>query len=633
MHDAVGSPVPPVRVPTADVSAGNGHVPHARAVVITTRDTPDSDPDLAHVKKQESKQLTDPFTGEYGARNEYMLLEPPYDPYWLCSLPEISSSLPQNIEALKVNVESWGHVFDYTGDLDDPEHDQEAQTQKTRLTSFFKMPNPFESFVTLRLKLRHDIETIGYACMEVTRTLSGELGMLFHVPAALVRLTAVDKDPIETMVRIERDGQMLELLYLQRFRRFVQMRGTRKIWFKEFGDPRQIRASDGKEFKTVDFKARATEILYFSRYNGKSDYGLPRHIGALFAIMGNRKSEELNYRFFKDNGIPPMVVMISGGTLTPDSMAEMKKQFEGGVEKQQKVLVLEAVSTEGSIDDKGLVKIEMKPLGLERQQDGTFQLYDDRNQVKVQSSYRLPSILTGKSAEYNFATATAARAVAEAQVFRPERNAFDEVINMRLLPALGITLWAFRTAGPPIDPDQAVAGMNAIANLGALTVNDAIQVGKELFNLPLQEVKEDWGDLPFQMVMGLLTQGKLAGLDSWEKEADPLDGLAGLFGGQGPTQVPTTIPADENGQPEGDADAATEKIQKGLHAVSGLLALRQAIRASLVAKGVSSPVAAPCTSASSRTRRVTPPSPGRKRTKALSPPKDDDDQSGESGTA
>ena len=46
-------------------------------------------------------------------------------------------------------------------------------------------------------------------------------------------------------------------------------------------------------------------------------------------------------------------------------------------------------------------------------------------------------MFVGQSEDYNFATAFASYTVAEAQVFKPERDLFDEAITMRLLPALG----------------------------------------------------------------------------------------------------------------------------------------------------------------------------------------------------
>lgn len=580
--------------------ATTGRRREAHAVFINDRKANlTDDPFASPAKKTESQQLADPFTNEYVLRSDLQILEPPYDPAWLSGLPEISPTLGPSIQTMKVNVDSWGHVLDYIGKAEDEENDKAAQQEKIKLTSFFKMPNPYESLVTLRLKLRHDMEAVGYGFIEITRSVDGEIAMMFHVPAPLVRLTALERDPYTVTVSIERDGKMVELPFKRRFRRFVMMRGTRKVFFKEFGDPRKILARTGKEVSKTSLGPKgngdgqanladlATEILYFSAYNGRSEYGVPKYAGALFSVLGNRKSEELNYRFFKDNGIPPMVVMISGGQLTPTSMEEMKKQFQGGVEVQQKVLVLEAVSTEGSIEDRGLVKIEMKPLGLERQSDATFQTYDIQNQKKTKGSFRLPSIFLGGDDSYNYATSVTARAMGESQVFRPERVSFDEVINMQILRDMKIKSWQFRTIGPPIDPDQAIQGMNAIANLGALTVNDAIEIGTELFALPLQPVKEDWGNLPFQMVLGLLGQGKLAGLEQFEKETDPLDALSGLFGGPGPKQVPTKLPVGPDGKPVGsdgepeEEDATLEKVQKGLSVVHGLLALRRAVQQSL----------------------------------------------------
>jgi hypothetical protein len=55
----------------------------------------------------------------------------------------------------------------------------------------------------------------------------------------------------------------------------------------------------------------------------------------------------------------------------------------------------------------------------------------------VRRSFRLPPIFIGAADDYNFASAVASYTVAEAQVFRPERDEFDEIINVKLMSALG----------------------------------------------------------------------------------------------------------------------------------------------------------------------------------------------------
>ena len=51
----------------------------------------------------------------------------------------------------------------------------------------------------------------------------------------------------------------------------------------------------------------------------------------------------------------------------------------------------------------------------------------------------------GQAADYSFATAYASYTVAEAQVFRPERDEFDEVMSIKVLPALGYQGYRMRS--------------------------------------------------------------------------------------------------------------------------------------------------------------------------------------------
>jgi capsid portal protein len=52
-------------------------------------------------------------------------------------------------------------------------------------------------------------------------------------------------------------------------------------------------------------------------------------------------------------------------------------------------------------------------------------------------AFRIPPILLGMLDRANFAIVYASYLVAENQVFRPERDLFDEMVNRLILPELG----------------------------------------------------------------------------------------------------------------------------------------------------------------------------------------------------
>jgi hypothetical protein len=88
------------------------------------------------------------------------------------------------------------------------------------------------------------------------------------------------------------------------------------------------------------------------------------------------------------------------------------------------------------LNSAGNVKVSVERFGAERQQDAMFEGYDERCNLRVRSSFRLPPLFIGYAQDYNYATAVASYQIAEAQVFKPERDEFDETINVTIMREL-----------------------------------------------------------------------------------------------------------------------------------------------------------------------------------------------------
>ena len=158
-------------------------------------------------------------------------------------------------------------------------------------------------------------------------------------------------------------------------------------------------------------------------------------------------------------------------------------------------------------------KMELKPLTGERQSDALFGEYDKANQEKVRSAFRLPPIFLGRADDYTRATAEASLDTAESQVFAPERDKFDTVMNLRILtdadgkpPAL----WHFRSNPARItNPENIVETLDKLELSGAMTPNQAISLANELFGKARKHIKEAWGDLPFSLILEMVKAGKI----------------------------------------------------------------------------------------------------------------------------
>lgn len=399
-----------------------------------------------------------------------------------------------------------------------------ARLELARLRSFFEFCCPGSSFVTLRRRLRLDLEITGNAAVEVLRDRSGIPARLVRLPILELRLAPVDAEPtrIEELVRTS-DLTWERVAQHRFFRRYAQVASTKQVvaWFREFGDPRVISSGSGKVYDSEASLQRtepdakvATEVVHFSIAHPGSAWGLPRWIGNSPAVLGSRELDETNLDYFRSNSVPPLAIMVSGGSFKKNVVSNLETFFDQKVRGRgstHKVVILEAepVRTGGVVGP--VPKIEFVPLRDAQQQDALFQVYDERNADKICSSFRLPRILTGRDRATNRATAQASLQFAEDQVFAGERNEFDELVNRRLLPELGITFWRFKSNSPTThDPETLGAVITSLVETGVLSQNEARGLVSGLFNqaFPAWETPEANQPLPI-VLANLRSRGDL----------------------------------------------------------------------------------------------------------------------------
>jgi capsid portal protein len=171
-----------------------------------------------------------------------------------------------------------------------------------------------------------------------------------------------------------------------------------------------------------------------------------------------------------------------------------------GSQSQGGILYLEAKGQEtgGPLDEKvEKVSIKMDKLNDLLQQDALFLDYGKEKKADILSSFRLPPILVGQSSDYNRATAQAALAFAEEQVFEPYRKwIMNEIFNKRLFPAMGIfRVKAVLRAPSIIDPADRKAMLDFLADRGIMLVRDLIPIAEDVLGTTIDESKYSEGYL------------------------------------------------------------------------------------------------------------------------------------------
>jgi len=447
---------------------------------------------------------------------------------------KMSNTLGQCVNAYVVNITGFGHRI-VAADKDFPADPVEKQTLKSWLKHF----NTDRSFAEENRSQVFEYEKYGGRYMEIVRGKNKKPTLARHTPYLTVKQQSKQKKAITVERTIDRGGNRVLVKEKKRFRRYIQRIGGTTTYFKEFGDPRDMDYRTGR-YATRDKKVpvgfHATELL-FKKQESESIYGEPRWYPMAPVILGIRESEEVNLRFFEDNTVPNAFITISGGRLTEESFRDIRELVESSNNKHNAITLIEAISESGGLDDKsGTVQINVEKMTSERQSDGLFAEYDEAGQSKIQSVFRLPGVVLGKSQDATFATANIAAFVAEMQVFSPERASHDDWLNNSFVNhEMGLNLKTVKieSRGPSLTaPQDIVKALTAGNVMGAVTPRTAVELLNEQLMVglePYPEENEDgylpWMDQPLALSLRLagMTDDKDNDIDRTSVESEISD--------------------------------------------------------------------------------------------------------------
>jgi capsid portal protein len=459
------------------------------------------------------------------AKNQFMtsarflvdgVVEPTYPLPYLRELVRTSSHLRPNIDAMVNNIAGHGHGFVkiFDPDADDaadrvaaildyerwrrttvgggdeavgnvPEVTEQdvrdalmrlkirQQRERVLLDHWFATATPPpDTFMGLRKKTIQEQEWYGFAFWEAVREQRrpgqvdlGRVAWFQRVPADETRIVRGAGGSVKASHVVRRTVLTSEVVTAERtFCRYVQQCGGDRVYFKQFGDPRDMSRETGKytsetEGKLPEGQHLASEIIHFMIPDPSSRYGSPRWMNSFASVLGSRRADEVNAEFFANSAIPPLAVLVQSGRLTRQSAARVASLFKEKKDKGLRgfwdVLVLECQSndeygTEAS--GKANITIESLMRDLASAADRYVE-YDKANSDKIAGTFRLGRVMRGIGDGVNRATAMALLMIAESQVFAPERNDFDIFMTDFILPAIGVTTWRFASTGPKMaDP-------------------------------------------------------------------------------------------------------------------------------------------------------------------------------------
>ena len=411
-----------------------------------------------------------------------------------------------------------------------PFNDETPEEEKTRVLEaaarveeFFLHINPDTPFETLMECVVVDEEATGNGYLEFTRLGAGKLDKAFHVPSVTVRI-------------------------LRRDRGFVQIRGGRKRFFKRFGEEKVMDARNGK-FQgepgfgkagvgdTTDFPGtiplpgepqatepgsnagealpiehRATEILHFKLYHPMSDvYGIPRFISAGAAIAGNWLSSKRNVVFFKNDAVPRMAILVTGGKLDQRSRDDLAAYLQEGQGEEQahRILILQAEEEGIGMDGKSTTKLDLKPFTVGVTEDGSFLNYRVANDEEIREVFGLSEVFF-KSNKLTKASAVVAKATTDEQEFEPARKQKEYKFNHQIMwgdRGLGETLVRFEFQRPnTTDPQEQAEIDKMYSDSAVLTPNEI----RRKLGMDPHPPEQEWANWPLPVLL-LALENKAVG--------------------------------------------------------------------------------------------------------------------------
>lgn len=482
-----------------------------------------------------SAQHADPFERIYGL-GTLQALEPPLDFDRLNEVPSETNILGPCIQAYVDNIAGHGWRLVSRLKPDDPraqKFEAEIQAEAARLSKLLAHVNPRATLPTIRGAVRRDREALGNGFLEVIRSRRGEVIGLQHVPGVLVRLCPTDP----SVVMVEQPIFDTESLTWERrgfpmtFRRFVHFpMGNQAdlLYFKEYGDPREMHRRSGAfvALGTLKPEEQATEIIHLTINPYQSAYGEPRWIGAILEALGVRRAAEVNYDLFENKGVPPLVVLVSGGHLDENSTKAIQKHFKSiqGQKRFWSPLVLQAEPASmgnveaamAGISGSSTVRIEIIPLQQFMQDDSLYKGYVADNRKYVRATFNLSPMATGESDDFSRAAANAGLLHDEAHAYAPRRRSEDEeLFDLRLLPEWGIRFHRVESLRPSALQDEDLADLLTIGHeAAALRPNEVRSALAGRLNIDLPPIPQEYAqDVPSRLVTE-------AGARSW-RELEP----------------------------------------------------------------------------------------------------------------
>lgn len=339
------------------------------------------------------------------AYDNFGVVVPDYNPTYLAKVFEKSAPHYAAVQSKVANIVDLGYDLEPTYKLKSEVEratsektrkrlEQKAEDEKNAVLEWLDSLNWLQPFSDTLHAVAVDLESTGNAYIEIGRTARGKINYVGHIPSVTMR------------VRRDRDG-------------FVQLVGTRVIFFRNFGDT--------KTENPLTDDANPNEVIHVKNYTPtNSFYGIPDIIPATEALAGDEYASRYNLDYFEHKAVPRYVIYLKGASISEANQRKILELFQTGVKGKHHRSVFIPLPPDS---DGNKVEFKMEPIEA-KAQDSSFNTYRKMNIDEIFMAHRTPKSKSGYMDGVGLAAARDADKGFKEQVTRPKQDMLEKRIDL-----------------------------------------------------------------------------------------------------------------------------------------------------------------------------------------------------------
>ena len=334
------------------------------------------------------------------------------------------------------------------------EESKEFKDEQEEVLDFIQDSNNTDGFLSAIEKADLDLESIGWGCLEVVRSMDKKIRHLYHVPAKRVRALRGFRGFVESNYASysnDTDANPAAVndahTYYLPFGQKVLSPTRKKLdgTFESYNPRKDGDISKGQWnlkskadlTKNAPITKSANELIFIKKNHPKSIYyGVPDFIPAIGAIRGNLDIRDFFFQYFQHNAVPQYAVIVKGAHLKDDVKEMIQEYFATHVKGQaHSTLVIPIPASAG-----GDVEVKFERLSAETK-EGSFQETKKNNQKDIIVAHGMTPAIIGivEGSSLGAGKGTAQNEVYKNRVVVPRQEKWQKIITGIFQLGLGAT--------------------------------------------------------------------------------------------------------------------------------------------------------------------------------------------------